>query len=882
VSLSWTASANAANYLILRTDVGCDYSQNVVDTVAAPSTSYTDTDLPNDFTLYYRVQAQGSNTACESAVSNCVAVAAQPFAGSIKLDKSKYSCSATIVLTVTDANVGAPTVEATIFSDTEPTPETVILTETAPGSSKYRGTIATSTGTPVSGDGLLMVAHGDLITARYVDADDGQGGHGLVRETTASADCVGPRISEVRTTDITDRIATVKWTTDELADSVVHWGETKPPSNTASDANRVSSHAIVLSGLNPCTIYWYSVESTDSASNGSLDDNAGQYFHFETLGDLGNGLQSCHAGRVSLGKSVLDCSDSLPIQLTDLDLNLSPADVDTAIVGVTSTTEAEPELVVLVETGPNTSKFTGSIAIGAGPAIPGDGIVQASHGDVLTATYHDEDDGTGAPAVSFAKAQADCAGPSGTGLRVVGITDESARVEWTTDEPARGRVEWGFSPALGKVAEEGGLTTSHSLVLSPLNECGRVYFRVFSTDSFGAVTVMDAAGAPFEFNVSRIPGIFIDNFETDTGWTLEGEWQIGAPQGKGSPPDPSSAFSGSRVLGHDLTGLGSLPGDYEPVVTESAASPTINASSLVAGQLKFRRWLNVPGLGAVSYVDVFKNGTWFNVWTSGNLGVSESSWTLQTLDISAYADGNPQLRIRFRQKGGLNSATSRSGWNIDRFVVRSANQPDYVGCGGCGGAPTFAGLRSAADVNGCADSGVSLSWSAAPAWGTGNSGTYAVYRSTDPAFTPSPANLVASGIAGLSYTDATAPNDVTLYYVVRAENDESCGQGPNNGGLMDGNLVRVAARDDTAQPAPGDVGRSLRASPLNDAHIRLSWQATGTAARYRIYRASSAQGPFSLLAETAELRYDDLDEMGNATTRFYLVKAVDSCGNEGP
>lgn len=883
VSLSWTASANAANYLILRTDVGCDYSQNVVDTVAAPATAYTDVDLPNDFTVYYRVQAQGSNTACESAVSNCVGVAPQPFAGSIKLDKSKYSCTSTIVISVNDANVGAPTVDATIFSDTETTPETVVLTESPPGSSKFRGTIVATPGSSPTGDGLLGLSHGDAITARYVDADDGQGGSGIVRETTATADCVGPAISEVRTTDVTDVAGTVRWNTDELSDSVVRWGETKPPTNVASNANRVTSHAVTLTGLRSCTVYWYAVESTDGAANTSLDDNDGQYFHFETLGDLGNGLQSCHAGRVVVEKSAVDCSDSLPVQLTDLDLNLSPTEVDTATVEATSSTETEPELIVLTETGVNTSRFTGSVPIGAAPAVAGDGVVQASHGDVLTVTYHDADDGTGVGAVSFDSADADCAGPVGSGLRVVGITDESARVEWTTDEPGRGRVEWGTTPALGNVVEESGLSTSHSLTLSPLSECGRIYFRAFSKDGFGAVSVMDAGGAPFQFNASRIPGLFIDNFETDTGWTLEGEWQIGAPEGKGSsPPDPAAAFAGARVLGHDLTGLGSLPGDYEPSVTQSATSPVIDASTLSRGQLKFRRWLNVAGGGAASYVEAFKNGTWFMVWGSGPLGNSESSWSLQTLDISAYADGNAQLRVRFRQKGGISSATSRSGWNVDRFVVKSANQPDFVACGGCGGAPTFEGLHSAVDVNGCADSGVKLSWKVAPAWGTGGSGTYAVYRSTDPGFVPSPATLVAAGIGGLTYTDTTAPNDVTLYYVVRAENDESCGQGPNNGGLVDGNLVRVAVRDDTFQPPPGDVGGSLRASPVNDAHVRLTWQSTGTAASYRVYRAGSPQGPFTRIAETGGLLHDDLNQMGNTTDWYYRVKAVDSCGNEGP
>lgn len=71
VTLSWPAVSGAANYLILRNDVACVYTSNVIATVAAPATSYTDDSLPSGFPLYYRVQAQGSNTACDGGVSAC-------------------------------------------------------------------------------------------------------------------------------------------------------------------------------------------------------------------------------------------------------------------------------------------------------------------------------------------------------------------------------------------------------------------------------------------------------------------------------------------------------------------------------------------------------------------------------------------------------------------------------------------------------------------------------------------------------------------------------------------------------------------------------------------------------------------------------------------
>jgi hypothetical protein len=77
VTLSWNAVPGAASYLVLRNDVACDYTSNVIATVAAPSTSYVDDSLPGAFPVFFKIQAQGAITACESAVSACVQASAQ-------------------------------------------------------------------------------------------------------------------------------------------------------------------------------------------------------------------------------------------------------------------------------------------------------------------------------------------------------------------------------------------------------------------------------------------------------------------------------------------------------------------------------------------------------------------------------------------------------------------------------------------------------------------------------------------------------------------------------------------------------------------------------------------------------------------------------------
>ncbi|HMA46618.1 MAG TPA: hypothetical protein VKP11_05375, partial [Frankiaceae bacterium] len=222
-----------------------------------------------------------------------------------------------------------------------------------------------------------------------------------------------------------------------------------------------------------------------------------------------------------------------------------------------------------------------------------------------------------------------------------------------------------------------------------------------------------------------------------------------------------------------------------------------------------------------------------------------------------------------------------SGWNIDRFVVNSANQPAFEACGGCGVLPSFGGIVSAKDANPCGDTGITLNWNAAAAWGTGSGGTYMVFRDTTPNFVPSAANRIATGVGGTTYTDTTAPNGVTLYYLVRAENNETCGGGPANGGAVDTNAVYASAQDQTSQVLPGALS-SVLVGGVNDTQVRVSWTAIPNAATYHVYRASSAQGPFSQIGNVAGSFYEDRDQYTAGNSWFYSVKAADACGNEGP
>lgn len=129
-----------------------------------------------------------------------------------------------------------------------------------------------------------------------------------------------------------------------------------------------------------------------------------------------------------------------------------------------------------------------------------------------------------------------------------------------------------------------------------------------------------------------------------------------------------------------------------------------------------------------------------------------------------------------------------SGGVAWHYVVRAFEQcesPDSpeavaIASGPCTLGPSFAGLGSVADTE-AATCSLNLTWPTAVARCHGPL-TYAVHRSTTASFTPSSSNLVASGLAGTSFSDHSAlASGVKYYYVVRAWDAES--------GADDGNLI---------------------------------------------------------------------------------------------
>ena len=171
------------------------------------------------------------------------------------------------------------------------------------------------------------------------------------------------------------------------------------------------------------------------------------------------------------------------------------------------------------------------------------------------------------------------------------------------------------------------------------------------------------------------------NMDTDPGWSTEGLWAYGKPEGKGGSgfdghdghggPDPSSGYTGDYVYGYNLSG------NYENDLEEkNLTSTAINCSGLSQVTLKFRRWLGVEesSWDDHAYVRVSNDGIhWTTKWENPVVGdITDASWSLQTFDISSIADGQPTVYLRWTM-GATGQEWQYCGWNIDDVEIWSAS-----------------------------------------------------------------------------------------------------------------------------------------------------------------------------------------------------------------
>ena len=161
-------------------------------------------------------------------------------------------------------------------------------------------------------------------------------------------------------------------------------------------------------------------------------------------------------------------------------------------------------------------------------------------------------------------------------------------------------------------------------------------------DTNGKVNLFDFAILADNWMAANSTMFYTEPFDSDPGWSIEGEWAFGTPTGGGGAngnPDPAAAYTGSNVYGINLSG------DYSTTATVTykyLVTPAIDCTGRFGVELRFWRWLNTDWPDYVpASIDVTADGSiWHNVWYnlddtgSGSIDLTDSAWAQKVYDVS--------------------------------------------------------------------------------------------------------------------------------------------------------------------------------------------------------------------------------------------------------
>ncbi len=180
----------------------------------------------------------------------------------------------------------------------------------------------------------------------------------------------------------------------------------------------------------------------------------------------------------------------------------------------------------------------------------------------------------------------------------------------------------------------------------------------------------DSNGVPDDCEVGLWERITRFDLDTSPGWSTAGEWAFGQPTGQGGAqhgfPDPTSGATGTNVYGVNLNGDYSTTYGGPYYVTLGP----VDLNNIRNTHLRFQRWLNSDSNVYVrDSIQVSRDGnTWVDVWNNGVPIITDNAWSLQDYDISATADYQATIYIRWGYQV-LGGAWAFSGWNIDDIEV---------------------------------------------------------------------------------------------------------------------------------------------------------------------------------------------------------------------
>ena len=287
-------------------------------------------------------------------------------------------------------------------------------------------------------------------------------------------------ISLVAAGNITDTSATITWVTDELATSMVNYGNTTDLGSTASDGTLITDHAISLTNLTPDMLYYYEVSSTNEEGNTTVDNNGGAYYTFTTAAP---GTPPLTISSVAAG-NITDTSATITWITNELATSLvNYGNTTTLGSTVSDGTLVTDHAITLTNLTPATLYYYEVSSTNA----EGNTTVDSNGGAYYTFT-------TAAPGTPPLTLSSVAAG---------NITDTSATITWITDQLGNSTVNYGTTTALGSIVSDGAFTFNHAINLTGLTPDTLYYYEVSSTNADGNTAIDNNNGAYYTFTTAE-------------------------------------------------------------------------------------------------------------------------------------------------------------------------------------------------------------------------------------------------------------------------------------------------------------------------------------------------------------------------------------------
>ncbi len=247
---------------------------------------------------------------------------------------------------------------------------------------------------------------------------------------------------------------TVSWRTDEASDSRIDFGLSSDYDRRAGDVELVRHHVLMVTGLEPGTIYQGRVSSTDAFGNGpSESDN----FSFSTRPSADEDAPVIYAGPAVVARSY----DSAVIEWRTNELADGTVEYGTDSNYGLEVISDRLEFVHRVTLANLEASTTYHFQVSSSDAL-GNGPTRSRDLSFKTKSVR-EDEAPRIRRVSVRK-----------------VTESTALIKWHTDKPADSAVEYGEDDDYGERVENPELRRSHQMRLSGLDANEVYHFRVLS------------------------------------------------------------------------------------------------------------------------------------------------------------------------------------------------------------------------------------------------------------------------------------------------------------------------------------------------------------------------------------------------------------------